>query len=149
MKLPIPDLTNKTLLAMTVAIFIYPIIPLAIMSLLVVVSILGSFVSGKTSTGLFPMIYILLWMLGGTVGFVGILKILFNKRTTFSLVLFVWGTVSYSIVVVFFIRGSLQRLDFFSNLHGAYLMISLVIIGIQLILTIQSIRKEKIRASLN
>ena len=149
MKLPIPDLTNKILLAMTVVIFIYPIIPLAIMSLLVVVSILGSFVSEKTSSGIFPMIYILLWMLGGTVGFVGILKILFNKRTTFSLVLFVWGTVSYSIIAISFIRGSLHRLDFFSSLHAVYLLVSLVVIGIQLILTIQSIRKSEVSSSLN
>lgn len=131
---------EKTLFVLTLIFSIFPIVPLTILSSLMIVVFLSDIGNGNS------MVYsrIPLWIggfllfLGGPVGFIGLIRILLNKRTFSSLWLIIYGALSYSIVVGITLVSGSRDIDLMQVIFAGYLLLSLYIIAVQIVKTYQA-----------
>lgn len=137
---------------LTFIIVIYPILPLTLLSLFVSLFGLIEFFSKLITKGysykeILAYTGLLIWLLGGTAGFIGLIRILKNKIDLTSLFLIIYGAISYSIIAVMYIGGSFRNPSWLSLLHMAYIVFSLVIVGILIIKTFRAILTTRNKAN--
>lgn len=129
--------------------YIYPIVPLGFLAAWAL--IMGSFsvVSRPEMLTGVNILYIglfFLWFLGGVVGLYAGLKALQNQNTKTVFWLFVFATISYSVVAIryvyegfvhslarLFTEGRMTTSDSLNLIHSIYILLSLVVIGRQLV----------------
>lgn len=116
---------------------IYPVLPLALIAIWWSVVMLSSFFVSHNSTfsiqGLLWTVLALLLFLGGPVGFLAGIYTLLNKVSKKVFWSFLYGAISYSFIVIIVISGSIMKLNVLSFLHGAYLLMTLVVITMALV----------------
>jgi heme A synthase len=117
---------------LTIIVFIYPILPLALLaSYISIVGGFSLFYQGfHVNSYKFALQFI--WILGGTAGLVGGVMVIFNRKTWLSLVLFVYGSISYTIVALIIIRG-VRYESIFGVQHSIYIVLTLIVIALQII----------------
>lgn len=137
---------------LTFIITIYPILPLTLLSLFV--SLIGLidffsklFSKGYSFTQILSYTGLVIWLLGGTAGFIGLVRILMNKIDVTSLLLIIYGTISYSIIAIMYIVGSVGNPNWVSLLHTAYIAFSLGIVGILIAKTFKTVSKNRNKAN--
>lgn len=145
-----PESKSKLLRFFTIIVFIYPILPLLILSFWGI-SVLGvsPLIEITTYTNLklnvaIKWLIIMVWFFGGFAGAIGLAKIVSNKRTPASLFLISYGAVSYAIVALLFIVGGIINTgSFLLIIHTFYLILTLCVIAIQIIITTKVIIKKR------
>jgi hypothetical protein len=116
---------SKKLMILTIMILIFPIVPLAIMATVVIVSFVLNLEQDIVIVGM--------WFLGGPLGAIGLLNALFNNRTGKVLVMQIYGFISYSIITIPLVIGiNAESLTLISALAGIYFLISLVVFALQI-----------------
>ncbi len=150
MKKTTPESKLKLLRVFTIMVFIYPILPLLLLSF-GGIAVLGisPLLEMRTYTNLKPdavinWLIMMIWFFGGIAGTIGLSKIASNKRTPVSLFLISYGAISYSIIALFFIVGGIVNAGSFLLLvHAIYLVFTLCIITIQIIMTTKEVFKSE------
>ena len=116
---------------------IYPVLPLALVAIWGSVVIVSGFFMSQVSTFSLPGA---LWMLlalflfwGGPVGFLAGIYALRKKLSKKVFWLFLYGAVSYALVAIPFIIGTIMSLNVMNTLHVAYLSMTLIVITINIL----------------
>ena len=143
MKLPenlqIKNINFMSFKTLMVVVFIYPILPLALFSTVLLFYGFGSLVSiGLQHSSVNQLVLQFLLFSGGTSGLFGGIMVLFNRVNATSLVLFLHGAISYSFVAVTFISYT-KVSDVMWLLHSTYLVFTLVVIVVQLYLIVKKV----------
>ena len=132
---------------------IYPILPLALLASWMILLLLSKFTMDNNAiTSLQDVSLIILgfvWFIGGPLGLLGGFLILFNKHSWKSTFFFVYGSISYLIIVGFFIIQSsilfIVGANYWMGLHTLYLLFTFWVIGKQLF-TLYNNRKNEVLA---
>lgn len=116
---------------------IYPVLPLALVAIWGSVVILSGFFMSQSSTFSLPgalwMLLALVLFWGGPVGFLAGIYTLRKKLSKKVFWLFLYGAVSYALVAIPFIIGSIMSLNIVNTLHTAYLSMTLIVITISIL----------------
>ena len=128
--------------------FIFPIFPLVLLSIWAVFMALFSIFSTSASVNSGASLWtflIIIWMLGGSAGFVGAILSLLKKynKTTFGL--FVYGAFSYSIIAVTFFVALLSKFTLVNIIFALYLLMTLVVIVMQIVRLYEKVQQQKKR----
>lgn len=133
----------------TIIVFIFPVLPLLLMSILASVIMVFSTVSYLAT---FPEIHVekvfawlglIVWLMGGAAGAAALIRVLLNKRTKATLWLMIYGFISYSIIALSIVFAGIKEV----LLHGkplkllmvAYIVITLLVMIKQLLLTMEEV----------
>lgn len=148
-KIPL-EIKQKTLRILTTIVFIYPILPLLLICFwAIAVFGISPLIELKTFTNLkintvINWFALMIWLFGGIAGMVGLAQILSNKRTLTSLLLIIYGAISYTIVVFFFtVGGLLNTGNHLFMAHSTYLVLTLGVIAIQITITVKEVLKNR------
>ena len=145
-----PRAKEKLLRFLTILVFIYPMLPLLLVCFWAI-SVLGvsplielETISNIKLDTIINWFFLMTWLLGGIAGIIGLIKILSNKRTLTSLILIIYGAISYTIIAFFFIIGGiLQTNSYLFFLHAIYVFITLCVIAIQITVTAKEVFRLK------
>jgi len=143
-----PKTKQKLLRLFTIVVFIYPILPLLLICFWAI-AVLGisplielNTLSNIKLDAVVNWFILMIWLFGGIAGLVGLTQILTNKRTLTSLSLIIYGAISYTIVIIFFVLGSIQNMENYPLIiHAVYLIMSLCVLAAQIIITAKEVLK--------
>lgn len=132
--------------AQLLIVLIYPILPLALFASWMILIILSKLSAITSYQEVSLLLLGFIWFIGGPLGLLGGLLILFKKYTRKSVLFFVYGSISYLIIAgayiyqsIFFIVGD----NYWIGLHTLYALFTFWVIGRQL-LAIYKNRKNKV-----
>ena len=111
--------------------FIYPILPLGILSSWVIIIAVFEFFNKITSRDigdLVGMLVFMLWVFGGPAGIYAFISVLLKKRTSFVFWMFVYGLLSFSPIAIYFIFVGVSNFELLWMIQALYLTFGLIII---------------------
>jgi len=121
-------------------VLIYPILPLALFASWSIFFLLGKAIilngAATTPQDLFIFLLAFIWFIGGPLGVIGGVLVIFDKHSLKSVLFFVYGSISYLLIAgvyifqdgILFIGGT----NYWSGLHSLYLLYTFWVIGKQL-----------------
>lgn len=145
----IKKIKENPLRAKLLLLLIYPILPLAALA----IYSLWKIVSGNNLVHLdlgdvLPITLGIIWFVGGPAGLIGGVLIIFNKISRTSISLFIYGSISYSIIAGAYIFQGLMRaivgFDYLMGLHSIYLLFTFWVIGQQLLAFYKNRNKKEV-----
>ena len=126
--------TSNILKILTFVVYIFPVLPLGILSVCVIVFGLSSFVfNGVSGSVSLTFIIYTLWVLGGLSGLIGGVKLLIGEKSTVVFMLVLHGAISYAVIAIGFIVSASPSQPV-SMLIAGYFAFSLMVIATQLLL---------------
>jgi hypothetical protein len=137
MKKFVQKVYQKRLGILSVVSFVFPVLPLILLSVWALFMMLAGFISySQASINISGLIWrgvISIWLFGGLAGLFGAVFALFKIYTNKTFYLFVYGAACYSTIAVAYIVASLNELSIGRFLFAMYLLMTLVVIAIQIV----------------
>jgi len=137
MKKIVQNIYQKRLSILSVLSFIFPVLPLIILSVWALFMVLAGFMSHSQASinmaSLIWLVIVSIWFFGGLAGLFGSIFALLKIYTNKTFYLFVYGAACYSIIAVAYIVASLNEFSIGSFLFAMYLLMTLVVIAIQIV----------------
>jgi len=132
MKTLFKKIKENPLKLLMITTLIYPVIPLALLAVWGNIIVLSIYFGRHNNTfsiieALWMVLALLLYS-GGPIGLIAGIYALLNKLSKKVFWFFLYGLISYAFVAVIVIAGSIAKLNIFSFLHAAYLLMTLVVI---------------------
>ena len=128
---------------------VYPILPLATLASYFLWRMSSSINHVNLDLGdVLPIVLGIIWFAGGPAGLIGGLLIFFNKVSRSSIALFIYGSISYSIIAAAYIyQGFFQAIigsNYWMGLHSIYLLFTFWVIGQQLLFFYKNRNKNEV-----
>ncbi len=145
----IGKINESPLKAKLLLLLIYPILPLAVLASYFLWKMASSINHVNLDLGdVLPVILGIIWFLGGPAGLIGGVLILFNRISRISISLFIYGSISYSLIVSAYIFQGFMRaivgFDYLMGLHSIYLLFTFWVIGQQLLAFYKNRNKKEV-----
>jgi len=137
---------QNRLIIVTILVFIYPVIPLAVYAVLFAVGGGAELLFGNR--GFFgsrfdaDMLLIFFWGLGGVAGVVGAILVIINRKNLLSLILISLGLISYLGVLVMLFSN--MRYSVFTVLYACYLVSVAIIVLIHIVQISKEINHQRL-----
>jgi len=147
----IQKVRGNPLKAKLLLLLIYPILPVAALASYFLWKMASSINHVNLDlSDVLPVILGIIWFVGGPAGLIGGLLILFNKVSRISIALFIYGSISYSIIAAAYIYEGFFRaiigFDYWMGLHSIYLLFTFWVIGQQLLTFYKNRNKKEVLA---
>ena len=127
--------------------FVFPILPLIVLSVWALFMMFISLISGlQHPSNLSSIIWglvMVFWLFGGVAGLLGAIFAMFKIHNIKTLVLFVYGALSYSIIAVIYIAAGLGEKTLNGFFIASYLSMTLVVISIQIVKLNENVTSNK------
>ena len=139
MKISISDINFKSFKTLMVLVFIYPILPLGLLAVFMLIYGGGSLLNtGLKHSSVSQVIYQLLLFSGGASGLIGGVMVLMNRINPTSLLLFLHGAISYTFIAVTILYIGTNWKSLWV-LHSFYIVVPLMVVAYQLYLIVKKV----------